>query len=281
MHGSLSCVRAGLAALLLGASAVATAQDTVWFVVAEREPQRGETFLLPLSDPEDIAEARARVAEGDASGVGSIVGARIAAGGDGFNRDVQAEGAPPWSWRITAFEGFADIAIELCDGWPGFVEADPAAFIANTGGRICFWGYTVVAELESAPAFAIGEGLDGAWYDPATSGQGFFVDVLADRGQLALGWYTYAMGAPTGGGDGHRWYTGVGDYAGASATPALFLSRGGAFVDPQPVQTESVGAAQLQFHDCDHATLHYRFDAGGEAEIALQRVAARPGCVLR
>lgn len=274
-------LHATFAVLMLGAAAAAAAQDPVWFVVAEREPQRNESYLLPLSEPEDIAAARARVAEGDASGVGSIVSARIAAGGDGFNRDVQAEGAPPWSWRVTAFEGFADVAIELCDGWPGFVEADPAAFIANTGGRICFWGYTVVAELETAPAFAIGEGLDGAWYDPGTSGQGFFVDVLADRGQLALGWYTFAAGAPAGSGDGHRWYTGVGDYAGALAEPTLFLSRDGAFGTAQPVRTDPVGAAELEFHDCDHATLRYHFDGSGQGEIALQRIAARPGCVLR
>ena len=64
-----------------------------------------------------------------------------------MNRDFRAPGAPPWSWHLTRFDGFSDIAIELCDGWPSFVEADVPGWIANTNGEICFWSYTVVEEL--------------------------------------------------------------------------------------------------------------------------------------
>ncbi|MCH2184516.1 hypothetical protein MK280_01450 [Myxococcota bacterium] len=59
----------------------------------------------------------------------------LTSGSDGLNRDMLAAGEPLWTWHVSRFDGFAQIAIELCDGWPGFVEDDPSAFIANTGGN--------------------------------------------------------------------------------------------------------------------------------------------------
>ena len=128
------------------ASSAPEAPSPTLFVVAERVPVHGDSYLLPLTDSLDIADARALIAEGPQSGVGSIVVARIAAGSDGVNRDVLAPGEPPWSWHVTAFVGFADAAIEICDGWPGYVESDVDGWIANTNGTVCFWSYTVVAE---------------------------------------------------------------------------------------------------------------------------------------
>jgi hypothetical protein len=119
------------------------------FVVSEsRKPcAHCDAYVLPLGDPNDVADARALIAQGPASGVGSIAVARIAAGADGVNRNPLAPGAPAWSWHVTSFEAFADAAIELCDGWPGYVESDVPGWIANTNGTICFWSYTVTAEL--------------------------------------------------------------------------------------------------------------------------------------
>jgi hypothetical protein len=106
-----------------------------------------DSFVLPLSDPADIADARTLINEGPGGSVGSIPVMNLTVGSDGENRDVLAIGEPLWSWHVTSFTGFADFTIELCDGWPGLIEQDPAAFLANTGGQFCPWGYTVVAEL--------------------------------------------------------------------------------------------------------------------------------------
>ena len=263
-------------ALLLATAAAAT-PATVWFVVAETQPDHGDSFLLPLTDPAHIADARALVASGSGHGVRSIVAATIAAGGDGFNRDVLREGQPPWSWHVSGFHGFFDIAIELCDGWPGFIEEDVAAFIANTSGQVCFWGYTVVAELEQAPAFAIAEGLDGAWYDPSTPGQGLFLDVFADRQQLGFGWFAFAPGAA----GEQRWWTGQGNYGGNVAEVDLLLTSGGAFAQPDPVQTRPVGQASLQFSDCNTARLDYSFEDGPGGSVPLRRLVPVPGCYRR
>ncbi|PKL95162.1 MAG: hypothetical protein CVV18_06555 [Gammaproteobacteria bacterium HGW-Gammaproteobacteria-8] len=106
-----------------------------------------ESFVLPLSNPDDIAHAENLIAHGPSFG-GSIAVARITAGPDGINRNLELPEAPLWSWHVVGFDGFADVTIELCDGWPSLVESDVDEFIRNTGAQICFWGWTVVDELD-------------------------------------------------------------------------------------------------------------------------------------
>jgi hypothetical protein len=111
----------------------------------------GDSYVLPLEDPADIEHARALIALGPAAGA-PIAVAAIAAGADGVNRDLRAAGAPPWSWHVTGFDGFTDFTIEILDGWPSFVEQDVEGWIANTGGYVGFWSYTVVEELPEPDA---------------------------------------------------------------------------------------------------------------------------------
>jgi hypothetical protein len=126
--------------------------QTVHFLVAERPEfaSNGDSYVLPLTDPADIAYARALITAppGDLS---SIVVANIAPGADGVNRDHLAPGDPPWSWHVSSFVEFADITAEILDGWPSFVEEDVAGWIANTGGMVGFWNYTVIEELAAVP----------------------------------------------------------------------------------------------------------------------------------
>jgi hypothetical protein len=102
----------------------ASAPAPVLFLVAETTPVHGDSYVLPLTDSLDVANARALIAHGSGSGVGPIVTAHIATGADSVNRDYRAPGNPAWSWHVVSFDGFADTAIELCDGWPGYVEQD-------------------------------------------------------------------------------------------------------------------------------------------------------------
>jgi hypothetical protein len=126
--------------------------ETILFLVAETDPVHGDSYVLPLTDPQDVADARALIAQGPASGIGPIVSAHIVAGTDGLNRDYRNPAKPAWSWHVDRFDGFAEAAIELCDGWPGYVEEDVQRWIQNTAGAICFWDYTVVEELGPVPA---------------------------------------------------------------------------------------------------------------------------------
>ena len=142
-----------LASCFVAGWAGSAAAQTVFFVVSERAEvcAHCDSFLLPLSDPQDIADARLLIANGLRSGIGSIPVVEVAAGADGVNRDPGAPGEPIWGWHVTDFQGFAEVAIELCDGWPGLIESDPHAFVANTGGQFCPWSYSVTAELTAPP----------------------------------------------------------------------------------------------------------------------------------
>lgn len=128
------------------------AAETILFLVAEPStPAHGDSYVLPLSDPGAIAQARDLI-DGNGQPGPSIVVALIAEGADGINRDWLASGAPEWSWHVTEFVDFADSTIEILDGWPGLVEQDVPGWIANTGGAIGFWSYTVVAEVPEPSA---------------------------------------------------------------------------------------------------------------------------------
>ena len=81
----------------------------------------------------------------------TIVVADIRPGGDGINRNALAPGQPIWNWRVEGQVEFTDFTIEILDGTPTMVEDDVIAWIANTGGAVGFWSYTVVAELGVVP----------------------------------------------------------------------------------------------------------------------------------
>ena len=113
--------------------------------------------------------------------------------------------------------------------------------------------------------FRINRGLAGAWFNPGTPGQGFFMDIYDNTNQLFTGWYTYELQRPVDGtavlGEpGHRWLTALGDIDGARAELGVFLAQGGAFdaADPpiQQPQTQ-VGTMTVEFEDCLSGTVEY------------------------
>lgn len=141
-----------LALLLLVLFASPARATTVYFLVTEfpGAEVHHDSYVLPLSDPGAIAHARDLIAQGPSLG-STIAVAVIASGSDGVNRNWIAAGAPEWSWHVAGFAGFAEYTIELIDGWPSYLESDVAGWIANTGGVIGFWNYTVTRELTNIP----------------------------------------------------------------------------------------------------------------------------------
>jgi plastocyanin len=87
--------------------------------------------------------------------------------------------------------------------------------------------------VEAAAGFQINNGLNDAWYNPDTDGQGFFVIVFPVIHKMFLSWFTYDIERPPGGttalmGDpGHRWLTAFGDYSGDTAVLDIDLRQGG------------------------------------------------------
>jgi hypothetical protein len=127
----------------------------------------------------------------------------------------------------------------------------------------------------------INPGLNDAWFNPDTPGQGFFVNVFGDSGNVFLAWFTFDANrpapevTPTLGAPGQRWLTAFGTFQGAQATLDVSNTRGGRFDRPDPVPaSETVGRLTLGFEDCAAGTVAYEFpELGLAGEIPIRRVA--------
>ena len=125
------------------------------------------------------------------------------------------------------------------------------------------------------------------WYNSATSGQGFVVEVNPLNGSVFVPWYTYAPAGASAGAAGQRWYTASGIFApGSRSIPMdIFETIGGVFDDPTgPAPTSTkVGTGTIAFQSCSTATFNFNFtggsSSGASGTIALTRIGpAPPGC---
>jgi hypothetical protein len=90
----------------------------------------GERFVLRLSDPDTIRLARERLAGSNAT----FPLGPLRRDDGGFNA--------PWTWHLDPAETrMVEMAIEVCDGRPSYVEAHQADF-----PTYCPWGARVIAE---------------------------------------------------------------------------------------------------------------------------------------
>lgn len=130
-------------------------------------------------------------------------------------------------------------------------------------------------------------GLSGAWYNPATSGQGIFLEVNPSSPAVFLAWFTYAADGQGSGVSGQRWFTGqMNSYVAGSTSIALNLYQGigGVFDAANAITVTLVGTATLTLSSCSVATLAYAFSAGElsgrSGSIALSRLGGTPDACL-
>jgi len=136
-------------------------------------------------------------------------------------------------------------------------------------------GNTVSVEFEINP------GLNDAWYNPETDGQGFFISVFPELELVSLAWFTYDTERPADdveavlGDPGHRWLTAVGPFSGNQAQLEISITRGGIFdsAEPEPTSTPG-GTIQLKFDDCNSGTVSYDIPSISQmGELPIERVA--------
>ncbi len=189
--------------------------ETIYFLVAKPKVNdavvQRDSYILPLSRPEDIDHARYLISLGrsifEDDGVlhRTIVGARVGPGKDGINRNYFDPTFPEWSWHVVEFLEFSDVSADILNGSPTELEDDPAWYsgIDPRRGGIGFWAYTVVRELGPAPLFlsvvpdvnnvhfywsGIGTGASwplntNHWTIPLTNAAGAFYRVRAEQAQ--------------------------------------------------------------------------------------------------
>ena len=134
------------------------------------------------------------------------------------------------------------------------------------------------------PAFVMNAGLNDAWYNPITDGQGFFITVFPEMELVSMAWCTYDTLLPdidasaNLGDPGHRWITAVGSFEGDTAVLNIDLTSGGLFDTASTVMhTDPPGAdgtITISFADCSSGLIEYNITSIDEqGSVPIQRVA--------
>lgn len=132
------------------------------------------------------------------------------------------------------------------------------------------------------PTFLINPGLNDAWFNPLTAGQGLLITVFPGIRQVFMAWFTYDVERPPAdvtamlGEPGHRWLTAQGPYEGDTANLTISMTEGGIFDSAVPVPTTdpaNYGSITLEFADCTAGVLTYNMPSLGlNGEIPLERI---------
>jgi len=177
---------------------------------------------------------------------------------------IDANGNPVPGSRRTFIAG-----LEAAEG----VAIDPLTgdFLFSTCGCgaaadriIAVRGFTLPG---TAPAVDLNQhGLTGSWYESATSGQGFAVQVIPNQspgnGLAFVSWFTFDT--LIGGAERQRWYTLQGPVVTGQPTASLtiYQNTGGNFNAPPATEAQAVGTATLSFDTCSLGELSYSFSDG-------------------
>jgi hypothetical protein len=179
----------------------------------------------------------------------------------------------------------------LVDQWDDAVSGPGpgAGGVPDVGGEVLLGdnqtGCNSIEEiLAGVNTSKINPGLNDAWYNPLTDGQGFFISVFPDLNTVSLAWFTYDTELPAEnatanlGDPGHRWLTAVGPIVGNQVFMEIEMTSGGLFdtatfidhTDP-PV---SDGTIILTFTSCNSATVEYEIPSiNRQGIVPIQRVA--------
>jgi cyclophilin family peptidyl-prolyl cis-trans isomerase len=139
--------------------------------------------------------------------------------------------------------------------------------------------YLVMTDLEVSSDFPINPGLNDAWYNPQTSGQGFLISVFPEIESMFLAWFTFDTERPDPsvnaflGDPGHRWLTAQGEYSGNKATLKIYVTEGGIFDSGTPVPAaRQDGTMTVEFSDCTAGTVSYDIPSiGRQGVIPIER----------
>ena len=144
----------------------------------------------------------------------------------------------------------------------------------------CSASRPVFVEQTDLP-IAFNTGLNDAWFNPDTDGQGFFINVFPDNNLVFLSWFTFDTERPPEsvpfklGDPGHRWLTAQGFYDRGIADLTVFLTAGGVFDAAEPPASSPLGYGKmtLSFSDCNNGTVDFDLASIGEAgTIPITRV---------
>ena len=127
----------------------------------------------------------------------------------------------------------------------------------------------------------INPGMNDAWYNPATNGQGFLIVVWEEIQTMFVAWFTYDAERPPDdvtailGEPGHRWLTAQGPYSGDTATLDIYVTSGGVFDSAESVVGPPVkdGTMQVRFSGCNEGLISYDIPSANlSGEVPIERI---------
>lgn len=155
--------------------------------------------------------------------------------------------------------------------------------IINSGsGGLIQPNAIIVREKKTGANLQINAGLNDAWYNRATDGQGFLIVVYPVIKRMFVAWYTFDTERPPEnvtanlGEPGHRWLTAQGPFDGDKASLTVFVTEGGVFdaaLPPAITDLSGDGTMTIEFADCTEGLISYEItslDISGE--IPIERI---------
>jgi hypothetical protein len=186
---------------------------------------------------------------------------------------------------LSQCKGMAQLLDEWDDAEPGPVPGqtpDVAGEISISDNQA---GCNSIEEiLASVDTSRLNAGLNDAWYDPLTDGQGFFISIFPGLGTASLAWFTYDTELPGDdasanlGDPGHRWLTALGPIMGNQVFMDIEMTSGGLFDTATEIQRTdppgSDGTIILTFTSCNSGTVEYDIPSiDRQGSVPIKRVA--------
>jgi hypothetical protein len=155
--------------------------------------------------------------------------------------------------------------------------------VNNSSGTVDNANITNVSvNCKTESNFKINAGLNDAWFNSATVGQGLLIATFPDRGEMFVAWFTYDTERPPEnvtallGEPGHRWLTAQGTYSGDTANLTIYVTEGGVFDAAEPVAATDLagdGTMTIEFSTCTEGLVTYEITSLGiSGEIPIQRL---------
>ncbi len=177
----------------------------------------------------------------------------------------------------------------LVDGWDDAEPGPGGSVFPDIAGEALISdnlpGCNSIQEILAGTDISrINAGLNDAWYNPLTSGQGFFINVFPDIGFVSLAWFTYDTELPPDeaaanlGDPGHRWFTAVGPIVDNHVIMHIEMTSGGLFDSATVIQRTdppgSDGIIILTFTSCNSGTVEYDIPSiNRQGIVPIERVA--------
>jgi len=120
----------------------------------------------------------------------------------------------------------------------------------------------------------INKNINGSWYWPENTGQGFNIEVLENRNEVLAYWYTYEKDT-----EKQRWFIMQGEIVNNKAQLSILSTTGSSFVFSEPPDVLEWGTGEMFFDTCQTGTFVFTSSIEDvSAEIPMTRLTGIENC---